>query len=155
MASNDFITQEVEKIIKQQDLEFPLNLAMASAWILGNLKGLNLKIINTKKFSTLGDYYVLASATNITQSQAMAQTIQTQLKKHQCPILSVEGEDNADWILVDLGDVIVHIFLESTREVFDLDSLWDDAPIVEIPNEYYFEEQNSATNNSTQNKDYF
>ena len=89
--SKGYIEKEVDSIIDGQKLEFPQNIAMASAWILGNLKGINLKILDVKKTSSLSDYYVLASAINTTQARAMADTISVQLKRHDVKILSREG----------------------------------------------------------------
>lgn len=136
--SNDYISKEVEKIIKDDSLEYPLNLAMAAAWICGNLKGINLKILNTKNTTSLSDYFVIASATNTTQAASMAEDVMSQLKKHGSTIRSREGLSGSDWILIDFGDILVHIFLETSRDVYSLESLWKDAHSVEIPQEYYF-----------------
>ncbi len=135
--SNDFITQEVDKIINSKEFEFPLDLAMVAAWILGNLKGINLKIHDVRKVSSLGDFYVIGSATNPTQAQAMANEIQSQLTRIGSPCRSLEGSKSAEWILLDHGDIIIHIFLDNTREVFDLDGLLKEAPLIEIPAEFY------------------
>lgn len=136
--SGEYVNKEIGKIIKDSSLEFPLNLAMAAAWICGNLKGINLKILNTKKTSSLSDYFVIASATNSTQAAAMAEDIMVQLKSHGCTVRSREGLSGSDWILIDFGDIIVHIFLETARDVYSLESLWKEAIPVHIPQEYYF-----------------
>ena len=134
-----YVTQEVKKIYDDKSLEFPKNMALASAWILGNKKGINLKILDVKGKSSLSDYFVLASAQNIIQARAMAEEILGQLRKHGAKSISIEGlESQADWILLDLGDILVHIFLDTSREVYDLDSLWSEADQVEIPQSYYF-----------------
>lgn len=136
--SGEYINKEVEKIINDKSFEFPLNLAMAAAWICGNLKGINLKVLKTAKTSSLSDYFVIASVTNTTQGSAMAEDIMAQLKKHGSTIRSREGLAGSDWILIDFGDIIVHIFLETSRDVYSLESLWKEAIPVSIPQEYYF-----------------
>jgi len=137
--SNEFVSQEVNKIINDKDLEFPKNIAMAAAWILGNKKGINLKVLDVKGKSSLSDYFILASAQNPVQAQAMADEILTQLKSHGTKSISNEGmHGESDWILLDLGDILVHIFLEISRGIYDLDSLWAESTQVEIPQSYYF-----------------
>jgi ribosome-associated protein len=143
--SNDYVSKEIDKIMSDDSLEFPLNLALSAAWILGNFKGINLKIHDVRNVSSLGDFYVIGSATNPTQAQAMADMIQTQLSRHKSPCRSLEGNKSSDWLLLDHGDILVHIFLDNSREVFDLDSLLKDAPIVEIPNEYYHTDEHEGS----------
>ncbi|TDJ04224.1 MAG: ribosome silencing factor [Deltaproteobacteria bacterium] len=134
--SREFVQKEVNKIVAEYD--FPKNWAMASAWILGNLKGSNLKVIDVAKTSGLADYFIIVSAGNPIQAQSMAEEVAFQAKRLKQTVLSIEGKGGSDWILIDLGDVIVHIFSESVRDIYDLDQLYADGPIVEIPHEYYF-----------------
>ncbi len=153
--SNDYISKEVEKIIKDSSYEHPLNLAMAAAWICGNLKGINLKILNTKKTTSLSDYFVIASVTNTTQASAMAEDVMAQLKKHGSTVRSREGMAGSDWILIDFGDILVHIFLETSRDVYSLESLWKDAEFVEIPQEYYFSSDDIAAKKPSDDRGFF
>jgi ribosome-associated protein len=156
MNKNDFVTQEVEKIVNDTEFDFPQNMAMAAAWILGNLKGVNLKILNTKKSSSLSDYYILASANNNIQARSMADAITTQLRSHGCKVLSKEGLDDADWILLDLGDIIVHIFLETSRSAYNLDEVWSSGEVIEIPQSYYFSSEEGEVIGATKDdKGYF
>lgn len=138
--SEDFATQEIVKIFKNKKYEYPLNVAMASTWILANLKGSDLKILDVGKKSSLADYFVIASAGNPTQAGAMADQIGFFMKHLDVNIKSVEGKNNSDWILIDLGDVIVHIFQENIRHAYDLETLYASATPVAIPEEYYFSE---------------
>ena len=143
--SSDFVRKNVEKIINEEkDYPFPLNLAMASTWILGNLKGINLKIFNVANISSLSDYCVIASATNTKQAQSMTDEIISSLKKHGHKAISCEGSKESDWVLIDLGDIIIHIFLETSRDNYNLESLWSECPTVEIPTSYYFSEPQTA-----------
>lgn len=153
--SNEFIKKNVDEIIANKEYEAPLNYAMASAWICGNFKGINLKIMDVRKSSSLGDYFVLASATNLTQASAMGDEIIEQMKRAGLTVISREGLKNgADWLLIDLGDFIVHIFQESARHVYDLDNLWS-APTVEIPNDYYYSSEAEEKSSQSTNKGYF
>ena len=137
--SQEFIDGKVKAIFKDSQHPFPLNMAMACAWIMANLKGINLKILDVKELSSLSDYFVLASASNKIQVQAMFQEIITQLKKNGIKdVPTREGHIESPWILVDAKDVIIHIFLESHRDVYDLDHLWREAKQIKIPEEYYF-----------------
>ena len=130
--------KKIDTIIHNKELKFPENIALACAWILADFKGINLKIIDMKKTSSLADYYILASAENTPKARSMSESIQFHLKRHDHPVRSAEGIENAEWILLDFGDLIVHIFQETIRDIFDLDDLWKENPTLPIPEEYYF-----------------
>lgn len=141
---SEYIKKEVSKILDDKKLGFPLNLAMASAWIAGNFKGTQLKIFDVRGRSTLCDFFVLSSASNTTQLNAMANEIVGQFKQNEVKILSVEGMDG-NWVLLDFGDIIVHLFLEDARYAYNLDELWKAAPQIEIPQSYYFSESQAES----------
>jgi ribosome-associated protein len=137
--ANEFITKEIDKIFNQKKYPFPLNIAMITAWIEGHLKGINLKIINTSASTSLTDYFVICSAKNSVNARAMASEISFQLKRLGYPPISIEGMKDSDWILLDHGDILVHIFLEHIRDIYALDKIWEKSPIEKIPEEYYYE----------------
>ena len=136
---NPYVQSEVSKIIEEND--YPKNLALASAWIMAHFKGINLKIFDSSESSSLCDYNIIASAENTIQAKTMVDEIEESLKKAGAKLVSVEGMTDGEWILLDMGDVIIHVFQELSREYFDLDSLWKDQTQVEIPQEYYFGQQ--------------
>lgn len=143
--SREYVTKEVEAIYKDTSFAEPLNLAMAAAWIMGNFKGLNLKVLDLKNSSSIADYFVIGSAGNPTQAAAMAEEISLQMRNLGIEALSKEGlKHSTDWILLDYGDVIVHVFHEPARSVYDLDLLYKNANNVEIPESYYFSTPESA-----------
>ncbi len=145
MADN-YITKEITTIMQKEQYPYPKNVAMSCAWIMANLKGINLKVFDLEGKSSLADNFVLASAENPTQAQAMADQIIRHIgKNHKIKVKSVEGLEEANWILLDLQDTIVHIFLESTRSLYDLDKLWKESPQIEIPNEYYYSASKTET----------
>ena len=152
--NNSFITKQVSKIVEEHKSEFPRNIALASCWIIANFKGINIKIFDVQGSSSLCDYNIIASAQNTTQARAIVDMLTPALKENEQEILSIEGMNEADWILVDVGDVIIHIFLETSRDIFDLDTLWKSFPQIQIPEEYYFstpEAASSAPSDPTSN----
>lgn len=135
--SNAFVEQEVAKIITE-NTDSPKNLALATAWILANYKGINIKVIDAKESSSLCDFNIITTAQNTNQARTMVDELTYNLKKHGMQNLSTEGLTEGDWILLDMGEIIIHIFQEHTREIFDLDGLWKTWPTLSIPQEYYF-----------------
>lgn len=146
---SNYVSQEVDKILNNQEkYPEPLNQAMSCAWILGNLKGVNLSIFDLEGKSSLSDYTVLACATNPRQAQAMSQEIINQMKRVGRRVYSVEGTNESDWTLVDLGDVIIHIILETAQYNYNLEELWTECPKVEIPTEYYYTSDSAGSEES-------
>ena len=97
-------------------------------------KALNVKALEISRLSSIADYLVLASGTSDKQTQAIADSVKKGLKKFG-KALDVEGLREGNWIVIDYGDVIVHIFKEETRRYYNLDELWKAAPSLEIPEE--------------------
>ena len=154
MAS-EYIQNEVNKVISNPSFEFPLNHAMASAWIMANFKGDNLKIFDLRKSSALVDYAILATAQNPTQARAVVDEISSNLKNHGAHIVSYEGYESADWILLDTGDVMVHVFNGPARDVYDLDMIYAKNTQIKIPDEFYFSTQTAAHAKAIDLKNYF
>ncbi|MGZ3787648.1 MAG: ribosome silencing factor [Bacteriovorax sp.] len=137
--SREYVTKEVQAIYNDKQFKAPLNMAMAAAWIMGNFKGINLKVLDLRHTSGIADFFVIGSAGNPTQAAAMAEEISLQMRNLGIEALSREGLKNStDWILLDYGDVIIHVFHEPARLVYDLDLLYKNAISVEIPESYYF-----------------
>jgi ribosome-associated protein len=151
--ANPYVTKEVTKIVKDQGLEYPKNFALASAWVIANFKGTNIKIFDVSGSSSLCDYNVIASMQNTMQAKSAIDEIQYNLKQNGGQVLSLEGLSDGEWILLDLGDVIVHLFQEHSRDIYDLDSLWRNFPQVSIPAEYYFGEGQININKSQEPTD--
>lgn len=155
MATNEYVQSEVKKVMGNSSFEFPLNHAMASAWILANFKGDNLKIFDMRKSSSLTDFAVVATAQNATQARAMIDEISAQLKENGASILSYEGYENADWILLDTGDVMIHVFHGPARDVYDLDLVYAKNPQVKIPEDFYFGQPSEVSKEKADLKGYF
>jgi ribosome-associated protein len=155
MAANEYVQSEVKKIISNHDYEFPLNHAMASAWIMANFKGDNLKIFDLRKSSALCDYSIIATAQNATQARAMVDEISSNLRTNGASVVSYEGYESADWILLDTGDIIVHIFNGPARDVYDLDMVLVKNPQIKIPEDFYFGKPTAVSKEKADLKGFF
>lgn len=94
-------------------------------------KAQDIKIINIEHVSTLADYFIIASGTNRSQVQAMADNVNEVLGRAGVEPKQMEGYQNANWILIDYRDVVIHIFDEENRLFYDLERIWRDGSLVE------------------------
>lgn len=94
-------------------------------------KAKNIVALNVQEISSFTDYMLICSGTTDRQVQAVSSAVQEYLKKEGIRPLGVEGEANAEWILLDYDDVVISIFQEAARSFYDLENLWD-APRMEI-----------------------
>jgi ribosome-associated protein len=101
-------------------------------------KALNVKVLEIRKISSIADYLVLASGRSDKQVQAIADSVKTGLKPFD-RALDTEGYEQGRWVVVDYGDIIVHVFQEEVRALYNLDDLWGRAPELAIPDEYLWE----------------
>ncbi len=93
-------------------------------------KAQDIKIIDIEKVSTLADYFIIASGSNRNQVQAMADNVNEILGRAGVEPKQVEGYQNANWILLDYRDVVIHIFDEENRLFYDLERIWRDVSLV-------------------------
>lgn len=135
--ANEIVAKELTKIFNE-DRDDSEKLALACSWVIANFKGINLKAINVSESSSLCDYNIIATATNSTQAKTMVNEIVVNIKEHGHEVISLEGITEGEWILLDAGNVIVHILQETARDIYDLDTLWGAYPQLEIPADYYF-----------------
>jgi ribosome-associated protein len=108
----------------------PAQVAHRAADIILEKKGSDLVVLDIQGCSDLADYMVIATGTNKRQIQAMAQEIATSLKREGIFKRSSSGEDLGRWVLLDLGDVLVHLMQEEARRYYDLEALWADGIVV-------------------------
>lgn len=95
--------------------------------LLENKKGINIDVINIEKVTILADYFILCSGTSSTHVKGLADEVEYKLKEENGIDCShIEGYETARWILMDYGDVVVHIFHEQEREFYNLERLWQD-----------------------------
>lgn len=153
--SQDYINDEVQKILNNNRNDLSLAQALICAWIGANQKAEQIKIFNVKKSSSLASYYLVMSALNSTQAQSICNTIEKVMKDLKFNIISTEGMQELEWCLIDCSEVIVHVFQENSRNIYDLDSLWQINPTVEIPQEFYFSSPVIDTSAKQTTENYF
>ena len=95
-------------------------------------KALDPVLLELKEITSFTDYFLLLSGKSDRQVQAIAQGIEEALKQNGIRPLGQEGTVEGKWILMDYGDVVVHIFLESVRQFYDLEGLWGDTPRIDL-----------------------
>lgn len=110
-----------------------LEKAQAIVKILDEKKGRDLQLLEIRGLSTLGDYFVLATGGSNTQVKALADDVDEEMhKQFDIHPVRIEGMQNAEWVLMDYEEVMVHIFQEEPRSFYNLERLWNDAPRVDI-----------------------
>ena len=99
-------------------------------------KAYDLLLLEVGQYTSLADFFLICTGRSDTQVQAIAQSIHENLGKLGRRPRTVEGMSSGQWVLMDYGDVVVHIFLESTRVFYDLERLWARATAVTLPEPY-------------------
>ncbi len=95
---------------------------------LEDIKGEDIEMINTSKLTPLFDRVVLASADSNRQTRALARNVAARVKEAGGEVLGLEGEDTGEWVLVDLGDIVVHVMQPAIRAHYRLEELWSSTP---------------------------
>lgn len=91
---------------------------------LVDIKAQDIHIMDVREMTSITDYMIVASGTSDRQVRALANNVVEECKKHDHNPLGVEGQEKGDWVLVDLGDVIVHVMQPATRDFYQLEKLW-------------------------------
>ncbi|WP_166268577.1 ribosome silencing factor [Marinobacter caseinilyticus] len=97
---------------------------------LEDVKAKDVSIIDVRERTSVTDYMILASGTSNRHCRSLADSVVTEAKENGVRAANIEGANVSDWILVDLGDIVVHVMMPATREFYDLERLWRDAPDV-------------------------
>lgn len=98
---------------------------------LEDKKAEDIRIIDIREVSVVADYFIIASGNNRNQIQAFADEIEERLGKAGYPMKSSEGYENANWILLDFGDLLIHLFDKENRLFYDLERIWRDGKQIE------------------------
>ncbi len=104
-----------------------LETALLSAEAADNKKAFDILILDLRRLTYITDYFVICSGSNITQVSAISDSIGETLAKNGAHPSHIEGRTDSSWVLMDYGDVVVHIFDEQTRLHYALDKLWSEA----------------------------
>lgn len=98
---------------------------------LEDKKAEDIRVIDISQVSVIADYFIIANGNNISQIQAMADEVEEKLYKAGYPLKQKEGYRNANWVLLDFGDIIVHIFDKENRLFYDLERIWRDGLVID------------------------
>lgn len=107
-------------------------LLMTVANAAEDKKAEDLIVLNMQGISIIADYFVICHGNSDMQVQAISREIKRQAEKNGIEVKRMEGFEEAKWVLVDLGDIVVHVFHRDERDYYHLERLWGDAPIEEI-----------------------
>ena len=92
---------------------------------LNNLKAIDLITIDVHEITTITDVMIICSGSSNRHVKSLAENVVKQAKEHHVSYIKVEGEDEGEWIIVDLADVVIHIMLPTTRSFYNLEDLWE------------------------------
>jgi len=91
---------------------------------LDDIKAFDIISIDIRKQSSIADYIIIASANSSRQAKALAINIRDEMQKINIALIGIEGDSGSDWVLVDLGDIIIHIMTPTIRAHYNLEELW-------------------------------
>jgi ribosome-associated protein len=91
---------------------------------LEDIKAFDIVILDVKKLTSIADFMIIASASSTRQTKALATNVKEKMQAIGTNVIGIEGEREGDWVLVDLGDIIIHIMTPTTRAYYNLEELW-------------------------------
>ncbi len=109
----------------------PRELAKLACQALDDKKAEDIKVIDISEISVIADYFVIASASNSNQLQALMDAVDEAFYKAGCQDGSIEGNRRSSWLLMDYKDVIVHLFSREDRLFYDLERIWQDGKFID------------------------
>jgi len=127
------------------ELDERIRMALSAA---SEKKAINNVVLDLREIASFTDYFMITSGTNERQVQAISDEVVETLKKAGTPAARVEGYKTAEWILLDYGDFVVHVFDEKARKFYDLERLWRESQRVELPPELQGEVNSSLRSES-------
>lgn len=95
---------------------------------LEDIKGKDIEVINTTRLTSMFDRLVIATGDSNRQVKALARNVQEKVREAGAEVLSTEGEEGGEWVLVDLGDIVVHVMQPMVRQYYNLEELWQTTP---------------------------
>lgn len=122
------MTKESIRKFTKRNLPAEVRLAVKAAQAK---KGEEICVLDLRDVSSFTDFFVIMHGNSSRQNIALYEGVEEELKRTGVRPLSVEGKENAEWILMDYGDFLVHVFTRSSRDYYSLDKLWGDAPRVQ------------------------
>ena len=110
----------------------PIKMAEIAVKALDRKKASDITAIKIEDITTLADYFVIASASSSTQLKALADEVEYELEQQGVNCHHREGMQSQEWILLDYGDIIVHVFIKDSRAFYNLDKMWSDGEAIDI-----------------------
>jgi len=108
------------------------DFALKAARLLSEKKAVDINLLEMSKVSLVADYFLICSGTSGIQTRALCEHLQDKLPEPEYPLLRVEGYQEARWILLDFGSLVIHIFLPEERSFYNLERLWGGAEEIEL-----------------------
>ena len=112
-------------------MDISREMAKAACHALSDKKAEEIRIIDISEISTIADYFIIADGSNKSQIQAMADNVSEVLGRAGVNLRQMEGYQNANWVLMDFQDVIIHIFDRENRLFYDLERIWRDGVLTD------------------------
>ena len=109
-----------------------LEMAKLACKALDDKKGEDIKVIHIAEVSVLADYFIIANGNSDAQVRALVENVEEELDKVGCPVKQREGNGTGGWVLLDFGDLIVHVFDKENRLFYDLERIWRDGKTVDV-----------------------
>lgn len=97
---------------------------------LDDLKGIDIVTIDVRSLTTITDYMIMCTGTSKRHIKSLAENVAIKAKQSQSKYVRIEGDEDSEWVLVDLGDIVVHVMLPTARAFYSLEDLWE--PIKEV-----------------------
>jgi ribosome-associated protein len=113
-------------------LELDLKQLKFAVALAEEKKGINIVLLNLKGISMVTDYFLLVTGNSVTQVKAIAEHFEEKLPAIGIPVLRIEGLPEATWVLIDCGDLVIHVMTPETREFYNIERLWGDAEVMSL-----------------------
>ena len=131
VTSNPVTDEAVRPVVLEVDLQI-FEDVKAAAHAADEKKAKELIVLRVAAITSFTDYFVICSGSSVRQVQAIADAVAEQLKARGMRPMHTEGYANGEWVLIDYGTFVVHVFTETSRRFYDLERLWRDAERVEV-----------------------
>ena len=117
------------KTLKEKSIE---ELVLKAAYAAEDKKGKNITIIDVRKLTVISDYFLIISVSSTVQAQAIGKYIEATLKEENYRLISREGFTHGAWLVLDYGDIVIHIMMEDERKYYKLESFWSNGKYIDF-----------------------
>ena len=149
-TTRELANQPTTKELEPAELDERITMALHGR---GEKKAIDTVVLDLREIASFTDYFVITSGANERQVQAISDEVVETLKKAGTPAMRVEGYKTAEWILLDYGDFVFHVFDEKARKFYDLERLWRESRRVELPREFWQARSSSSLKEANRDRD--